>query len=466
MGLTANESNQISMAVNSYIGEQLALLRSQYFANGNLNTKHVNFMAECGYPDEPVYEDFKRAYDRIAAAKGVVDMINNGSFQTRPCVVEGDEENENKEKSPWEKKVDRFIKSQWMNIKSADMLNLIGSYSSLIVEVRDNQMDLSKPIGKVSSINDVVRLTPASEIQLVPCDWYNQKEDGLLFGKPKMYNFVSFARTDAATHQTSQPEVQFQVHASRVITLNEGAWGNGFYGVSILKSIYNNILDVQKILGSNAEGFWKNAARHIAIKYDKETSFEQIMQSYGIDTSNKKLAAEQFKKELNEKTKALSTNLDSVMYGKGTDYQILSASMTDPDSPIRAQLNQIAFAIGRSMNGMVGTQTGERSSEENLKKDAKADMERQENFISPVLTEIVNRLIEIGAIEPREFYWKWDDLLTLSLKERIENMAKLASMAKDMVAAFGVPGIEINEIREVSELLEPLEEMEEERPEA
>lgn len=464
MELTVNEVNNVSMAVNRYITDELALLRSQYFAGGNLNTKHTNFTAECGYPENPQYEDFKLAYDRISTAKGIVDMINNGSFQSRPCVVEGDEDNENKEKSDWEKQVDRFIKSQWNNIKSADMLNLIGSYSSLIVEVRDGEMDLSKPIGRVSNIGGVVRLTPASEIQLVPCDWYG-KEDGVMFGKPKMYNFRSFAKTDAGTHQSAQPEESMQIHASRVITLNEGAWGNGFYGISVLKSIYNNILDVQKILGSNAEGFWKNAARQIAMKFDKETDFTQIMQSYGIDTSNKQKAAEEFKKQLNEKTKALSTNLDSVMYGKGTDYQILSAAMTDPDSPIRVQLNQIAFALGRSMNGMIGTQTGERASEENLKKDAKADMERQENFISPVLTSIVRKLIEIGAIEDREFYWKWDDLLTPSKKEKVEIFKTLAASAKDMVYAFGEPGITINEIRESSELLEAVEEPEE-RPEA
>lgn len=446
--LSTNQQEQIIQAANN---AAYSVVRERYLLGGNnLNTKHCNMYKEFGWVEDPQYTDLKKAYDTIAAANGVIKAINNGSFQTIPCVIEGDIESEDTERTDWEKLVDKLIRKMWMRIKDGDKLNLIGRYSGLILVVaEDDGRKLSEPLTSLPSIDSLVDIIPASELQLRVSSYYSSASDGLLYGQPKIYNFDEYLETDKSTQGAGQPSKSEQIHASRVILLNEGAIGNSFDGESILRPIYNNLLDIQKITGSDAEGRWKNAARQIAISYDKDTDMSQVMRSSGVDPADKN-AAKLFKETMASKLAAMSTGTDSAMYGMGYNTQILSVAMEDPEKSVEVQMNMISLSIGRSLKGLMGSQTGERASAEDAKKDAKADMERQSNFVSQVLTNLVNRLIDFGAIDsPKggDFYWKWPNLLEMTEKERLENMKIISEVAERGAKTFMQSPVSMNEIR-------------------
>lgn len=449
--------NKQKQAINRYIDTRFNEFTRQSLFGANLNPKHTNMYAEYGWTEAPTFNDFKLAYKYIAAAFGLVQAINRGSFQTIPEYVFADAPVS--AKNPQEVEVNAFIHKWWHKIKEADRLNLIGSYSALIIIAADNVTDTGKELGTLNSLSDIIDLIPADEEQLIVSDWYQELSDGINYGKPKMYQFREFDPMNTST----QPKRTVNVHPSRVITLCEGAVGNSFFGTSILEPVFTNIQDIQKILGANAEGFFKNAARHIAMSFDKDVSFTNVAQNLGLDPNDPKSIG-YVNERMTEKFKNLSSGFDAATYGSGTDYTVLSVDMTNPEQPILQQMNMIAFATGRSIKGMLGTQTGERASSEDTIKDSRLDMERQQNFIGrAVLCQIIDRLTKYGALESHEYRFAWENLLEPTSAIKIENMLSASEAAAKQLEAFGRTAITENEIRNLVGL-SSLAELEEDLP--
>lgn len=445
--LTTNQKQSIVHAVNSHVDSQLSMMRQKLMGTPNLNSKHSCMYSEYGWTNNPTFNDFNTAYNTIAAAYGIVNVINSGSFQTIPECIEGEVEGKDETRTEWEKSVDKFTKTWWLKIKEADRLNLIGSYSAIILIARDGVDNLSEELGTIDSIDSIVEMIPVTEEQLKPSDWYSQLTDGLNYGKPKLYSFNEYSQGQ----KESKPNRVVSIHPSRVIVLNEGAIGNNFAGDSVLRPIYNNILDIQKILGANAEGFFKNAARHIAMSFDKDIDVSKVMQGLGIDPSNKE-AGKLLRETMNERLSGLSKGFDAATYGQGVTSTILSVNMTDPEKPINVQMNMIALAMRRSIKGLMGTQTGERASSEDRINDNNRDMERQENFVSGVLTTLVNRLIQYGALEKRDFSWKWEDINSSSDADKVKLFLDMATAAEKAARATGQMIVYPNEMRAVADL--------------
>ena len=139
MTLTANEREKIELAANSYAASQLSAQRASLYGDVDLNPKHQNMYSEFGWTKTPQYSDFKSAYDSIAVAYGVINQINGGSFQTKPKVMEGEEESDSDSRTEWEIEVDKFIATWWLHLKQADKLGMLGYYGGLILLANDGK---------------------------------------------------------------------------------------------------------------------------------------------------------------------------------------------------------------------------------------------------------------------------------------------------------------------------------------
>ena len=66
------------------------------YLTGNImqggDTKHECLYNEFGYPEQVMYEQCRRAYDRIGIAKGSIHCLKDKAFQTMPNIYEGEEE--------------------------------------------------------------------------------------------------------------------------------------------------------------------------------------------------------------------------------------------------------------------------------------------------------------------------------------------------------------------------------------
>ncbi|WP_454078414.1 hypothetical protein [Escherichia coli] len=80
-----------------------------------------------------------------------------------PIIVDGDEAQEAKKTNDWEKNVTKFMKKWWPKVKDADRRNMVGRYSALLLQVKDN-----KPWSEPVDIRLVKSLGEPALVKLIP----------------------------------------------------------------------------------------------------------------------------------------------------------------------------------------------------------------------------------------------------------------------------------------------------------
>ncbi|TYF75195.1 DUF1073 domain-containing protein, partial [Enterobacter hormaechei] len=116
--------------------------------NGTSNTKRQRLYQEFGYPLNLTFDDFFRAYSRNAIANAAVNRMVDGCWEDFPDVYEGDQTKDATRQTEWDKRVNKLLKRCWKQIKGADKRNLVGRYSALLIQIKDNRT-WDKPVDKI-----------------------------------------------------------------------------------------------------------------------------------------------------------------------------------------------------------------------------------------------------------------------------------------------------------------------------
>lgn len=272
----SEQDNGLQLAVNNLATEMRRANYLNAIGIGGGNTKRPTLYQEFGYPRTITFNDFYNMYRRNAAGFAVVHRLLDGCWQDYPVIVDGDETQVSTETNSWEKSVTKFMKKWWPKVKDADRRNMVGRYSALLLQVKDNKpwnepvdIRLVKSLGESA----LVKMIPVWEPQLTVADWDNDRQSET-FGQPKMFNFNEQPVGDEAFVGPMRGE---QVHPSRVILFCEGSEDdNVLSGIPLLEAGYNKGLDLEKVSGGGAEGFLKNASRQIAVEFSKETDMATL----------------------------------------------------------------------------------------------------------------------------------------------------------------------------------------------
>ncbi|CAI0896282.1 DUF1073 domain-containing protein [Serratia grimesii] len=460
----SEKNDEMAFLVNT-LAETLSAGRQRALYAGlgkSGNTKRTNIWAEFGYPEQLSFDSFYNAYERNAVAFGAVQKLLDSCWTDNPTIIEGGEEREPDETTTWEASVTKLLKKHWPKIKDADRRNLVGHYSALLIQVRDNQKwGEPIPAGSLKTLGEkgLVKFIPVWESQLSVSTWDNdQTSDN--YGQPKMYNFDERPVGDV---KNAGPVRGTPVHPDRVIILCEGSEDESiFSGVPLLQAGYNKLLDIEKTSGGSAEGFLKNASRQIAIEFDATTNMEFI-----ADMA-KKAGYADLGQAMDEKVRQLNRGTDSAAVMQAGKMNVLSVTPGDPTPTWTTAANEFSASIQCPFTILFGQQTGRLASDEDKTDWAKRCNSRRWGFMSDYITKIIQRLWKFGIIEaPKgdEVTLSWSDLLAPSEKEKIANMQAMATVAKDTQQAYGNPAVDINEVRSVGEL-EPIPDRPEPDPNA
>ncbi|MBI0030628.1 DUF1073 domain-containing protein [Gilliamella sp. B14384G15] len=444
-------NSQLQLAVNHALAVNQSLSRQRLAYGGmpNLsgNTKRDRIYEEFGYPKELNFSHFYNMYERNAIASASVDRLIDGCWEDYPEVFEGDEQKDAEGVTQWDKTIAKILKKWFPVIKEADKRGVIGSYSAILLQVRDSK-DWHEPIDgnalKRSKEKGLVRFIPVWEAQLDVSDWETDinSED---YGYPKMYRYISLPVGKA----TNAPAREIKVHPDRVIVLCERA-ADGLLtnGYSMLKKGYNDALDLEKVSGGAAEGFLKNASRQLNFNFSKEVDLSDIAKLYNVEI-------DQLANAMDEQVKKLNQSTDSSVIMQDGNVSVLSVAPADPSSSFNTSLSKFASSIPIPVKVLIGQITGERASTEDNKDWAKTRMSRRNGFLTSVIESLIERLWRIGIIEPPKgevITVSWSDLLAPSYAEKLDNANKLADVATKTTNALGVPVIKANEIRAAAEL--------------
>lgn len=418
------------------------------------NTKRTKLWDEFGYPDNLEFDRYYRAYERNAVAYAAVHKLLDSCWVDKPTIIDGDEEKESTQTTPWEKAVTKLLNKHWAKIKDADRRNLVGRYSALLIQFRDGR-EWSQPVDTmvVSRLKEkaIVKLIPAWESQVKPGN-FDTDTLSEMYGQPVSYNFNEQPVGDDGTYG---PVRGVTVHPDRIIILCEGSEDeNMLSGIPYLRPGYNKLLDLEKVSGGSAEGFLKNASRQLGIAFDKETDM-QTLQAQAEKAGFKDLG-----EALNDKIARMNRGTDAALVMQAGQSSVLSVAAADPAPTWTVTANEFASSIQCPFTILFGQQTGRLASDEDKSDWAKRCNGRRWGFQTAVIQSVLERFWTMGVIDAPssgEVTLAWSDLLAPSEKEKIGNMQALADVAQKTQQAYGTPAITQNEVRAAGEF-EPLPE--------
>ncbi|WP_446470627.1 anti-CBASS protein Acb1 family protein [Xenorhabdus stockiae] len=431
------------------------LTKRRLYVSGGVsgNTKRTNIYAEFGYPERLTFREYYNAYERHAVAHAAVHRLLDGCWQDNPTLIEGEEQKESIVTSAWEREVTKLLKPFWAKIKEADRRNMIGHYSALLIQVKDNQAwhePIDTAVVSRLKVDALVNLIPVWESQLTVAEWDSDINSDT-YGQPTMFNFDE---RPVGQVDVQGPAKQLAIHPSRVIILCEGAEdGDIFSGTPLLRAGYNKLLDIEKVSGGSSEGFLKNASRQIGVEFDKETNLHDITTA-AIKAGYPDLGA-----ALEDKISKLNRGTDSAAVMQAGKLNVLSVTPGDPTPTWEVTTREFCASVQVPFTVLFGTQTGKLAGDKDDTTWKVRLNGRRWGFLTQYITRLLRRLWEIGVITPPgsgEVTIAWSDMLAASEQEKIDNMIKMAEAALKTQQAFGTPIFTANEIRTVGEL-EPLD---------
>lgn len=451
----SEQNNEVAFLVNA-LAETMAMGRQRALYTGqfNGNTKRTKLWDEFGYPDTVSFDMLYRAYRRNSAAYAGIHKTLDSCWVDKPVIIDGPVADKAKKETEWEKTVTKLLKKHWAKIKDADRRNMVGHYSAIILQIKDN-----RPWSEPVDFSLVAKLGEAALVKLIPA-WESQIKPGSYdidtlsdtYGQPINYTFNEQPVGDDGTYGNVR---SVTVHPSRVIILAEGSEDeNMLSGIPLNEAGYNDLLDIEKAKGGSAEGFLKNASRQLGIHFDGQTDMKTIADQA------KEAGYKDLGEAMNDKISKLNRGTDSALVTQSGTTSVLSVAAADPTPTWTVSANSYSSTIRCPFNILFGKQTGNLASTEDKKAWAATCNERRNGWLSWVLTVTIQRWCDIGMLSQPvngEITVDWSDLLAPGDSEKLDNMGKMADIAQKTQQAFGTSSVEPNEIRAAGEL-EPLEE--------
>jgi len=362
-----------------------------------------------GYPTQSnlKYNDYYSRYLRQDMAKAIIDRPVKASWKGELSVIE----NVSKEETPFEKQWKELANK--LKLKSvfirADKLTGIGEFSIILLGLNDTTTneDFKMPARKNSKLL-YVKPVGQNSVDIIQFDESVQSER---FGLPLLYK----VKTSIRTSDQTQKDVELTVHYTRVVHLVEDIMEDEVKGTPRLQAVYNRLMDLEKLVGGDAEMFWRGARPGYTGKLDPD---------FQITTAG----MEQLQAQVDE----FEHNLRRILINEGIDYKALEQQIADPTSHVEVQMQMISAVTGIPKRILTGSERGELSSTQDKQEWISYVTSRREEQNEPmILRPFIDRCIEIGVLSKPangKYIIVWDKLFSLSDKEKVE-MGKTRALA-------------------------------------
>ena len=373
-----------------------------------------------GYPDALTFEMFWNMYRRFGIAKNVVELPVDIGWGDNPK-VEG-----------FGTDLDVLIDdlNLWQRLKGVDIRQRVGRYAGLFMRVRDNQKPDTElmPQSGVGALMDIIPLYEGQlEVDSIDSDPMSET-----YGLPVMYRF----KGGGVGSRNTKNNDSFNIHPSRLVMCAEGSDNGGIHGIPALESCYNSLMDLRKIIGGGAEGFYKNAAQSVVFKLMDAASA----------MSNKELLD-----KFNEHWDDFSQNrARRGLWTPGLDPKTLDSNLSIPKEFFAVALNDVASASKIPATLLIGQQTGRLASDEDSRHFLSMLNSRRMNFQTELVRNVLDWCIKYRILKSVEYELEWSDLLAASNKEKLDNAAQMALVNKDQFSSGGSLPFTGEEIREAA----------------
>lgn len=414
-GMTAHANATVDSGIRQRIA---AAISGGYDFADTLHNIYLDF----GYPLSLSFFNFWNMYRRFGIARRVVELYPDQTWLDDPIVKGVDQFNRELEKLN-----EKF--GLWRRLKGLDTRQRVGRYAGMFMRVRDD-LPPDKPIaGRLPGSGALMDMVPLYESQLdVSTTQDDPKADD--FGMPKMYQFIS----GTSGNRNEKAGASFQIHPSRIVIAAEDSDNSGIYGIPVLESVYNSLMDLRKVLGGGGEGFYKNSSQSIVFDLKDPASAK----------SNAALL-EKFNENYDEFSQNRSRR---AMWTPGMESKVLASNLINPkDFAINALLDVSAGSNTPSAL-LVGNQTGRLAGDQDNKGFLSQVQARRTDFGTDIIRDTIDWMIKWGILPTATYTVEWPDAMAPSVSEKLDIAKKMAETNKIQIEAAGNAPFSEAEIRE------------------
>lgn len=397
-----------------------------------------------GYSKTIIFEDYFGKYQRGDIARRIVRAPVAETWRNVPIVNEVTPEGGEKRKDrtefekAWSALTDDKGLKVWNNLRRADLVSGIGRWGGAFLGFSDaaSREDFAKPVEQGTALK-LMYITPLNESQMSVSTMVSDPTDSR-FNQPEFYELkfqnVQVLR-DAAVRSLPRAQgddatsvASVRVHWTRMLHIAEEPDENLVVGTPRLRAVYNKLLDLDRVVGSSGEAFWRNAFPGLQFKLDDDSQYSD---KQSLD-------------ELKTQVDGFVHNWERYIRTKGVSIEQLSTSVASPKDSFQAIISIIAGATSIPQRILLGSERGELASSQDQTQWAVNIEERREQHVEPnILDQFILRLVLLAILPSAPNGWKyvWPDLLTPSEKERAEVASKRTEALVKYADSINASGI-------------------------
>jgi hypothetical protein len=371
---------------------------------------HRDLYEALGYPANISYNDYVGRYFRQDIAKAIIDRPVKATWQGKLELVESESEETPFEKA-WIDLNDKFgLQSMFSRV---DRLTRIGKYGVLLMGLSDvkEATDFVKPAtGKLKLMYLMPFGEGSAKINTFESDPKNPR-----YGKPLTYS-ITIQQSEGGN------SIIAEVHHSRIVHIVENPLESDIESTPVLEVVFNRLMDLEKLIGGDAEMFWRGARPGYAGMVDKD--FQMTPQT---------------KNDLKDQIDEYEHNLRRILVNEGIDLKALAQQIADPINHVEVQLMMIAAVTEIPKRILVGSERGELSSAQDSGEWKNIISMRRQNHAEPrIIRTFVKACQELGILPQTstgKYSVSWEDLFALSEGDRVKIGRERASAIKDYTAS-------------------------------
>ncbi|KLQ48431.1 anti-CBASS protein Acb1 family protein [Enterobacter hormaechei] len=400
-------TDKLTLAVNHALNDaRMARARMGLLApTMGLDNKRHSAWCEYGFPEQVTYENLYALYRRGGIAHGAVEKLVGKCWQTNPEIIEGDDADESKDETSWEKKAKKvFTKRLWRAFAEADRRRLVGRYAGILLHINDSRT-WDQPVVRGKSLKKV---TIAWAGSLTVSEWVTDQKSAD-YGQPKQWKYVE-SLPNGGTNQRF-------VHPDRVFIL--GDYSNDAIG--FLEPPYNAFVSLEKVEGGSGESFLKNASNKQAINFEKDIDFSNLASLYGV-------SVDELQERYNDAARELNIGNDVLLITQGAQVTSMVSAVSDPGPTYDVNLQTASAGVDIPTRILVGNQQAERSSTED-QKYFNTRCQSRRGDLSFEIEDFCDKLIELSILDPvSQKTVIWDDLNAQSDSEKLDAAQKMSQI--------------------------------------
>lgn len=380
-----------------------------------------------GYPRKLTSKHYSDLYERGDIAERLVEAHPEATWSPGTSIFE-DEDPDNV--TQWEIDVNGLFTRLdiWNVFKRADILSRIGENGYSVILIGDkSRVPLDQELPPSVDFQSVIYLQPLhqKDAKIV------EKDEDVFserFSLPLWYE-LDLGKTKSGTLR------RLKVHWSRLIHFTEGGLDNPVYGPPALRSIYNRLMDMEKIFTAGSEAAFKRMDPGALFTLKENADL-------GADPAEEDAAIEEMQKRIDE----FYHGMRRYLLADNMDATTLTAPVHNFGSNIDSIIKVVAGARSFPQRKLTGSEEAQLASEQDRSSWQDGVAERRLNVAEPHVREFVNRIGRDRNPEEWDIYWP--DKGELNLHEKAELVEMLARANQAQYQADGTILYTSNEIRE------------------